>query len=85
MSGPYNLVAPVVSTNAEFTKALGTKLRRPTIIPVPAFALKAVAGELSQLLLGSLNATPRRLMEADFEFRHPTIEAQLDAAFPSDG
>ncbi len=85
ISGPYNLVAPVVPTNAEFTKALGAKLRRPTVVPVPAFALKAVVGELSQAMLGSLHATPKRLIESGFIFQHPTIEAELDAAFSKRG
>ncbi|MBA3233684.1 MAG: TIGR01777 family protein [Propionibacteriales bacterium] len=81
LAGPFNLVAPAVATNAEFTEALGRALHRPTVIRAPRFAIKAVAGgELSTLALGSVNAVPRRLMDAGFEFQHPTISAQLDAA-----
>lgn len=80
MSGPYNIVAPVPATNAEFTATLGQFLHRPTRLPVPGVALKAVLPELSRALLGGVKATPRRLIEAGFEFSHPTIGAQLDAA-----
>lgn len=81
LEGPFNLVAPVVATNAEFTQALGRALHRPTFARAPGFAIKAVAGgQLSTLVLGSVNAVPRRLMEAGFEFQHPTVSEQIDAA-----
>lgn len=80
MSGPYNIVAPVPATNAEFTEALGQRLHRPTRLTVPALGLKAALPELSKSLLGGVKAAPRRLVEAGFEFSHLTIGAQLDAA-----
>jgi uncharacterized protein (TIGR01777 family) len=81
LDGPFNLAAPLAATNRELTRALGRRLNRPTAVPAPAFALRAVAGEQSSLLLGSLNVAPRRLIDAGFEFAHPTIEEQVDAAF----
>ncbi len=83
MRGPYNVVAPVPSTNEEFTQALGKHLHRPTVIPVPRFAVEAAAGELSTLVFVSVHAVPRRLVEAGFEFKHPTIDEQLAAALQS--
>lgn len=80
LEGPFNLVAPVLATNAQFTKALGQRLHRPSVLRVPSFAVKAVAGELSGEVLGSIHAVPRRLREAGFKFSQPTIEEQLDAA-----
>ncbi len=80
MRGPFNVVAPVPSTNAEFTRALGKHLHRPAVLPVPRFAVKAVAGELSTLVFTSVHAVPRRLMEAGYEFHHPTVEEQVAAA-----
>jgi len=80
MSGPYNIVAPVAATNAQFTAALGQRLHRPTLLTVPSFGLKAALPGLSTSLLGGVKAAPQRLMEAGFEFSHPTISAQLDAA-----
>jgi uncharacterized protein len=80
LSGPYNLVAPEPATNAELTKQLGNMLHRPTLLPVPAFALRAGLGELSGELLGSLKVRPSRLLAAGFQFSHPDIEAQLRVA-----
>nr|MBA3265908.1 TIGR01777 family protein [Nocardioidaceae bacterium] len=73
LSGPYNVVAPVAATNGEFTKELGARLHRPTSLPVPAFALKKIVGDLSSELLGSVRAIPKRLEGAGFEFAHPTV------------
>lgn len=83
LQGPFNVVAPVPSTNAEFTQALGKHLHRPTAIPVPRFAVKAAAGQLSTLVFTSVHAIPRRLIEAGFEFRNPTIDEQVAAALRS--
>jgi uncharacterized protein (TIGR01777 family) len=80
MSGTYNVVAPSVATNAEFTKALGRELHRPTLLVVPSFALKPLGQDPSRELLGSINAFPRRLLDAGFEFAHPTAADQLHAA-----
>jgi uncharacterized protein len=80
LSGPFNLVAPVSATNAEFTEALGRRLRRPTRLAVPTLGIKAALGEFGSTLTGGVHALPRRLTEAGFEFSHPTIETQLEAA-----
>jgi uncharacterized protein (TIGR01777 family) len=76
--GPFNAVAPGTVTNAEFTKALGHALGRPTIFAVPAFAARLAFGETADaLLLASTRVEPARLKEAGFEFRHPGIEGAL--------
>ena len=81
MSGSFNVVAPEPATNADFTRALGRRLHRPTVIPVPGFAVRAITGsDLSVQLLGSIRAHPRRLLEAGYEFQHATVGDQLDAA-----
>lgn len=79
IAGPVNLTAPNPVTNAEVTHALGELLHRPTLVPVPAFALKAVLGEFSQDVLGSLRVVPGVLNDAGFEFHDPTIEQALAA------
>jgi uncharacterized protein (TIGR01777 family) len=80
-SGSYNVVAPTPATNAEFTRELGRHLRRPTILRVPRFAVRAITGNaLSQQVLGSIRARPRRLLDAGYQFRHPTVSDQLEAA-----
>jgi uncharacterized protein len=84
LAGSFNAVAPEPATNADFTHELGRRLHRPTIVPVPGFAIRTIAGQdLSVQLLGSIRAQPRRLLEAGFEFRHRTIGDQLDAALES--
>ena len=78
LRGPVNAVAPRPVTNLQFTKALGRVLRRPTVLPVPAFAVRALFGQMGrELLLASTRVEPRRLQAAAFDFRHPGIDAAL--------
>ncbi|MGH3424121.1 MAG: DUF1731 domain-containing protein, partial [Nocardioidaceae bacterium] len=79
-SGPYNFAGPDAPTNAEFTAALASRLGRPALVRAPAFAVRAVAGDLAGLLLGSLRVRPRRLLEAGFEFGQPDLGSMLDEA-----
>ncbi len=79
VSGPVNLTAPTPVTNAEFTKTLGRVLHRPTLIPIPTPALKAMLGEeaTKEMLLGGTRARPAKLEEAGFRWLHPTLEVAL--------
>jgi uncharacterized protein len=79
LSGPVNLTAPRPVRNAQFTAALARTVHRPAILPIPAVALRAVAGELSQEALGSQRVLPRKLERAGFAFAHPTVDEALDA------
>jgi len=83
LSGPVNVVAPRAATNLEFTKALGRALHRPTVMPVPAFALRLMFGRdlADEMLLADQRAVPAKLLAAGFSFTHATIEQALDAAF----
>ncbi|VGO22103.1 TIGR01777 family oxidoreductase [Pontiella sulfatireligans] len=79
VSGPVNLVAPNPATNLEFTKALGKALHRPTILPMPAFAVRLLFGEMGDaLLLGSTRVLPKKLIEAGYEFCHPDLQSALE-------
>lgn len=79
--GAVNLTAPQPATNAAFTAALGRALRRPTVLPVPKFALRFAFGEMAEhLLLTGQRVVPKRLLETGFEFRHPDLGAALTAA-----
>ncbi len=70
LNGPVNLVAPHPATNADFTRSLGRVLRRPTLFPAPAFALRLALGEMADaLLLSSTRVRPNRLQETGYEFR----------------
>jgi uncharacterized protein (TIGR01777 family) len=78
LSGPVNLAAPGAVTNAELSRTLARVLRRPAILPVPAFAMRLAFGEMGEAtLLASQRMRPRRLLESGFRFRHPTLEAAL--------
>lgn len=80
-SGPLNLTAPEPATNAEFTRALGEVLRRPTVLPVPKFALKVAFGEMAEhLLLTGQRVVPKRLLETGYTFKHPDLRAALQDA-----
>jgi NAD dependent epimerase/dehydratase family enzyme len=78
--GPVNLVGPQPVTNAEVTRAMGEILGRPTILPVPAFALKAVLGEFAEDTLASQRIDPAVLRTHDFTWRHPDIKSMIATA-----
>ncbi|WP_405135674.1 TIGR01777 family oxidoreductase [Nocardia sp. NBC_01388] len=80
LSGPVNMVGPAPVTNAEFTRALGRALHRPTPLMVPAFALRVTVGEFAdEGILHGPRAIPTALEDAGYSFRHPTIGAALAA------
>lgn len=78
-TGPYNVTAPAPVTNAEFARVLAHTLRRPTLLPVPSFALRARYGEFAEELLASYRAVPRRLLESGFSFDHPDTRSIVSA------
>ena len=78
VSGPVNAVAPNPVRNREFTKTLGRVLRRPTVIPIPAFGVRALFGEMGDaLLLASTRVEPGALRAAGFRFAYPYLEGAL--------
>jgi uncharacterized protein (TIGR01777 family) len=81
VSGPVNLTAPAPATNAEFTRALGHVLHRPTLLPVPAFGPKLVLGaELADALLFSgQRVLPTVLQSSGYAFAHPELDGALRA------
>ena len=84
-SGPVNFVAPNPATNAEFTKALGRVLSKPTFIPVPEFGVRLAFGEMADaLLLSSQRGKPGVLMERGFHFRWPTLDSALTHILAAD-
>ena len=77
IQGPYNGTAPYPATNKEFTKALGRALKRPTFAPAPAFVMKLVFGEMSQMLLEGQKVLPLKFKDQKFRYRYPTLEMAL--------
>ena len=73
-SGPYNLTAPEPATCEEMIRALGKRLRRPTLLRVPAWAMKLLIGVAAEeLLLCSQKMSADRLIESGYKFNHPTL------------
>lgn len=78
ISGPVNAVTPTPVTNRELTKTLGRVLHRPTPFPVPAFALRAVFGEMADAaVLASTRVRPGRLLSSGYAFLFPELEDAL--------
>ncbi len=79
LSGPINGVAPNPATNEQFTEALGTALHRPTIFPVPEFALRIAMGEMADAALDSQRVLATVALETGYQFRYPELQAALNA------
>ena len=79
LSGPVNLTAPHPVSNAEFTRTLGKTLRRPTLLPTPLLALRALYGRelVDTLLLSSLRVVGNRLAASGYHFTHSSLGPAL--------
>ncbi len=76
--GPINFVSPNPVSNREFTKTLGRVLKRPTLFPAPAFALRRKFGEMAdEALLGGQAVTPQKILESGYRFQYPDLEEAL--------
>lgn len=73
LKGAVNACSPNPVTNAEFTEALSTVLRRPALFTIPARALQILYGEMAQVLLASQRARPEAALRAGFEFQYPDL------------
>ncbi|MGZ8227363.1 MAG: TIGR01777 family oxidoreductase [Methylococcaceae bacterium] len=80
MQGPYNATAPIPVTNSQFTQTLAQCLKRPALLPVPAWLLKNLLGEMSELVLGSQRVLPDRLLAQEFIFNYPSLASALQEA-----
>jgi uncharacterized protein len=76
-SGPVNASAPEPVTNAEFSKALGRALHRPAFAPVPALAIRALYGDMAEIVTEGQRAIPRRALELGYSFTHPDLDEAL--------
>jgi len=76
-SGPVNISAPNASTNAEFSRELGSALHRPSLLRVPSFPVRAALRAVSTELLNSTRVEPARLLDAGFAFEHPTLAERI--------
>jgi uncharacterized protein (TIGR01777 family) len=79
-SGPFNATAPEPVTNQDFARALGRVMGRPAVLPVPAFALRRLYGEMATVVTTGQRAIPTRAVELGFQFRHADLDGALRAA-----
>jgi uncharacterized protein (TIGR01777 family) len=76
-SGPYNGAAPEPVTNKDFSRALGHALHRPAFAPVPAFAIKLLYGEMSEIVTEGQRAVPERVLAGGFTYNYADLDAAL--------
>ena len=77
ITGPVNVVGPEPLRQKELVAEIGRQLGRPTLLPAPAFALRAVLGEFSGEVTGSRRVVPARLRESGFEWVHDTLSSAV--------
>lgn len=75
--GAFNLCAPSPVINREFGNVLGRVMNRPSLLPVPAFILRALLGEVADVVLEGQRAFPKRLQSLGYKFRFPELEPAL--------
>ncbi|MBI3167194.1 MAG: DUF1731 domain-containing protein, partial [Chloroflexi bacterium] len=79
--GAYNMIAPMQTSLADFTKVLASVLHRPYWFPVPAFLMRNVLGEMSVLILEGRFSQPKRLIESGYRFQFPGPREALTDLF----
>lgn len=81
IDGPVNATAPHPVTNAEFSRALGRALRRPSFVHAPGFALRLLVGELAGSILTGQRVIPAKALAHGYHFRYPEIEIAFRGIF----
>ncbi|WP_291786197.1 TIGR01777 family oxidoreductase [Cecembia sp.] len=85
LSGIYNAVGPKPATNEELTQKAAKKVGKLYMgIGVPGFALKLVLGEMAQMVLGGNKVSAKKIRDAGFEFRYPSLEEALEKIYNTD-
>jgi uncharacterized protein (TIGR01777 family) len=79
-SGPVNACAPGAVTNAEFSRALGRALHRPAVLPVPGLALRAMYGEMAEIVTGGQRMVPARAQAFGYRWEHSGLDEALRSA-----
>ncbi len=79
LTGVFNATAPMAVSNRQFTQLLAERLHRPALLPMPAFLLKVLLGEMADLLLFGQHVYPQRLLDAGFKFQHTQLRHALQA------
>jgi len=80
-SGIYNGTAPQPVTNKQFTRTLGRVLKRPAVLPVPAFALRMLFGQGARVMTSGQLVIPERALQDGFTFSYPDLKSALQQIF----
>lgn len=84
VAGPVNMTAPHPVTNRMFARALGKTLRRPAVLPMPAWMVRLLFGEMGEaLLLSGQRVVPAKLLDAGFSFRYQDLGSALSELLKS--
>jgi uncharacterized protein (TIGR01777 family) len=78
-TGVLDATAPNPVRNAEFTRALGAAVHRPTFLPTPAFAIQVAFGEGAIVVTDGQRVLPTRTLATGYRFRYETLEPALAA------
>ena len=81
IAGPLNATAPNPVTNATLAKEIARVLRRPALVPAPAFAMRLLLGEMSDTILTGQRVLPARAEAAGFAFRYPVLDGALRSLY----
>jgi NAD dependent epimerase/dehydratase family enzyme len=82
VTGPINVTAPGAVTNRELARALGRAMKRPSLLPVPAFALKLILGEMAApMVLAGQRVVPAAALALGYHFRYPDIDQAFRGLF----
>jgi uncharacterized protein (TIGR01777 family) len=79
-SGAVNGTAPLPVSNADFSRALGRALHRPAVLPVPGLALRALYGEMAEIVTKGVRAVPAKALMLGYPYRHPDLDEALSSA-----
>jgi uncharacterized protein len=78
--GAVNATAPTPQRNRDLSKALGRILKRPAVLPVPGFVLRAMYGEMAEIVTSGARVLPARALMLGYSFRHPDLDGALRSA-----
>jgi hypothetical protein len=79
-SGPINATAPKPVSNGAFSRALGAALKRPALLPVPGLALRALYGEMAEIVTKGARVVPAKALVLGFQFAHADLGEALSSA-----
>ena len=80
-AGPFNLIAPEQTSNAQFMRAVARRLHRPYWFPTPGFLLRLILGGMSVLVTEGRYSRPERLLALGYRFRYARVEDALSETF----